>query len=146
MPASDRRDDKPPPFSNWKDAWEWEAAQARQSYEGMPEDELITLVKQGRFDWYYTLWLGFRKNGTLKKSGPVLLDVLRRTPGSHLDVLRNHAAGALFHLLGYDDEPLPELRARVQWDHEGEDARQSALDELEAVLRERLRSRKKPHR
>ena len=55
-------------------------------------------------------------------------------------LVRYHCAGALFGLLGFPDEPLPELRQRVMWPRGDEAARQGAIDELEAGVRERLRT------
>jgi len=69
-----------------------------------------------------------------------LLEVLRRDSGESFMLIRYHCAAALFHLLGYPDDPLPELRQRVQWDDEGEPARQAAIDELEQLIHAQLAS------
>ena len=42
--------------------------------------------------------------------------------------------------MGEKESPMPELRKRVQWDHHGENARQAAIDELEAVIQEMLKA------
>jgi hypothetical protein len=64
--------------------------------------------------------------------------VLRRERGENLMLIRYHCAAALFHLQGYADDPIPQLRARAQWDHDGEEARQAAVDEVEALVGARL--------
>jgi hypothetical protein len=67
----------------------------------------------------------------------VLLAYLRRAAGPVYDLDHYHAAAALFTLLGFPDEPLPELRKRAQCDLElfgGEAGRQRVLNEVKRVL------------
>jgi hypothetical protein len=129
---------EPPEFTHWKDAWEWHAEQTRKALEQESEEALLRQIEAGYYDDYFTIWYALRKKGTLAKCAPVLLKVLRREMGEDNMLTRYHCATALFHLLGYPDEPIPELRARTQWNHHGEAARQQAIDELEALIRERL--------
>ena len=123
-----------PQFSNWKDAWEWHAAQTHQDYSSRSVAELLDLIRARQYDPYYSIWYALRETGSLAECAPVLLDVLRRESGEAMMLVRYHCAAALFFLLGYPDEPLPPLRERVQWDHQGEAARQAALDELAALV------------
>lgn len=127
-----------PHFDNWQDAWEWHAGQTHQALQAQPLETLLEWVQSGRYDLYYTIWDAVKSKGDLRLSAPVLIQVLRREVGEEMNLVRYHCAGALFHLLGYPDDPLPELRRRVQWAHQGEPARQQALDELEALVKERL--------
>ncbi len=129
---------EPPPITNWQDAWEWHAKQTAEAFDDLSEEALLHRIQARRYDGYYQIWYVLAEKGTLKTSGPVLLAVLRHEAGEAHDLLRYHCAAALFHLLGYPREPMPDLRKRVQWAHHGEDARQQALDELEALIHEHL--------
>jgi hypothetical protein len=130
---------EPPEFTNWKDAWEWHAGQAAQSYAEQSAEELLEMIRQRQYDPYYQIWYNLREVGTLAQCAPVLMDVLRRETGEAMMLVRYHCAAALFHLLGYRDEPIPKLRAKAQWDQNGEEARQQALDQVEIVIRKRLK-------
>lgn len=123
-----------PEFSHWKEAWEWHAGQTAKAFAAESEDTLLAAIQAGRYDHYYQIWYSLREMATLAKSAPILMEVLRREKGEEMMLIRYHCAAALFHLLGYPDEPIPPLRARVQWDHDGEPARQAALDELEQLI------------
>ena len=127
-----------PEFSNWKDAWEWHAAQTHQDYSRRSVAELLGLIRDRQYDPYYSIWYALRESGSLAECAPVLLDVLRRESGEAMMLVRYHCAAALFFLLGYPDKPLPPLRERVQWDHQGEAARQAAVNELSALVAQRL--------
>lgn len=127
-----------PHFDNWKDAWEWHAGQTHQALQEQPLEVLLEWVRAGRYDQYYTIWDAVKSKGDLAASAPVLIEVLRREAGDEMNLVRYHCAGALFHLLGYPDDPLHELRRGVQWAHQGEAARQQALDELETLVQGRL--------
>ena len=127
-----------PEFDNWKDAWDWHARQAALGFSTKSEDELLAKIQARAYDMHFQVWRALAACGTLEKSPPVLLEVLRREVGESRMLTRYHCARALFRLLGYPDEPMPELREQVQWDHEGEVARQAAIDRLEALIRERL--------
>ena len=129
---------EPPEFSHWKDAWEWHAGQAAQAYDEQTVEELLEMIRQRQYDPYYQIWYNLREKGTLATCAPVLLEVLRREAGEPMMLVRYHCAAALFHLLGHRDEPIPKLRARVQWDHQGEDARQQAILELERRIERKL--------
>ena len=52
---------------------------------------------------------------------------------------RYHCSAALFQILGMPDPASEnELRKRVQWDHQGEEARQEALLELREIIEAQL--------
>ena len=130
--------EEPPEFTNWKDAWEWHAVQAAEAYSQQSEAELLEMIRQRQYDPYYQIWYNLRDVGSLATCAPVLLRVLRQETGEAMMLVRYHCAAALFHLLGYRDEPIPKLRQRVQWDHDGEEARQASLTEVEKLVQKRL--------
>ena len=129
---------KIPEFSNWQDAWEWHAQQTQNDFAKLSEAKLLRKIQRRQYDPYYQIWYSLREMGSLANSAPVLLEVLRRESGEAQMLHRYHCAAALFHLLGYPDDPLPELRQRVQWDKQGEAARQEAIDELEQLIQTQL--------
>ena len=129
---------EPPQFSNWKDAWEWHATQEAEAYGQQTEAELLEQIRQRQYDPYYQIWYNLRQVGSLATCAPVLLKVLREETGENMMLVRYHCAAAIFHLLGYCDDPIPKFRARVQWDHNGEEARQEAINELEKLIQKRL--------
>lgn len=130
--------DGPPEFTNWQEAWEWHAMQTHRAYEEESLADLLRQIEARQYDGYYVIWDSIRQKGTLAECAPTLLEVLRRETDEHSDLIRYHCAGALFHLLGYPDDPIQPLRARVQWAHEGEEARQTAVAELAALIQTRL--------
>lgn len=123
-----------PEFTNWKDAWEWHAQQTQKSLAKESEAHLLERIQARQYDPYYQIWYNLREQSTLAHAAPILLTVLRQEVGADKMLIRYHCAAALFHWLGYPDDPIPALRARVQWDREGEPARQQAIDELEGVI------------
>ncbi len=125
-------------FSNWQEAWEWHAQQTQNEYAKLSEAKLLRKIQKRQYDPYYQIWYSLRQIGSLAASAPALLDVLRRESGETFMLIRYHCAAALFHLLGYPDDPLPEMRQRVQWDNNGEAARQAAIDELEQKIQNQL--------
>jgi hypothetical protein len=129
---------EPPEFTHWKDAWEWHASQTAASYDEMSGPHLLDLIRGRNYDSYYTIWYRLDGKTTLAEAAPVLLEVLRRESAENMDLVRYHCAAALFSLMGYDTEQISPLRARVQWAHAGEPARQEAIDELELEISERL--------
>lgn len=127
---------EPPEFSHWKEAWKWYASETERVYDRLSEAELLQRIEAGQYDGYYTIWYSLRRRGSLARSAPVLIEVLRREQGPDNDLIRYHCTAALFYLLGYPDEPIPALRARVQWSHHGEEARQAAIDEVEKMVQQ----------
>lgn len=125
---------EPPEFSNWQEAWEWHAQQTSNHFDEQSADELLAHLTAGNYDGYYTIWYRLREKASLAQAAPVLLDVLRREAGDAYSLIRYHCAAALFYLMGYADDEPPPLRIRVQWDHDGEPARQEAISELEQSL------------
>jgi len=91
---------------HWRERWEYEALQERETLQALDEDTLLDRV---------------------------------RHKSANLD--RYHCAGALFQILGMPDPASKsDLRPRVQWDYNGEDARQQALLELEQIILEKTRT------
>ena len=133
---------KIPEFSNWQDAWEWHAQQTQNDFAKLSEAKLLRKIQRRQYDPYYQIWYSLREMGSLATCAPVLLEVLRRESGEAQMLHRYHCAAALFHLLGYPDDPLPELRQQVQWDKQGEPARQEAIDELEQLIQTQLAGNK----
>lgn len=133
---------KIPEFSNWQEAWEWHAQQTQNDFAQMSEAKLLRKIQKRQYDPYYQIWYSLREMGSLATSAPVLLEVLRREGGEAHMLIRYHCAAALFYLLGFPDDPLPELRQRVQWDKQGESARQAAIDELDQLIQTQLAENK----
>jgi hypothetical protein len=131
----------PPEFTNWQEAWEWHAAQTAAAHDERSAAELLEMVRSGHYDGYYTVWDSIATKSTLAEAAPVLMEVLRRESDDHMDLVRYHCAAALFALLGHPKDDISPLRARVQWQHHGEAARQAALDELEQEIAEQLAHR-----
>lgn len=129
---------KPQKFSNWQDEYEWHAASTARSLSRLSEEQLLQRVRNRQFDHYFAVWQVLRKKGTLRNCAPVLLKVLREEVGKPNMLQRYHCAGALFALMGERENPLEDLRKRVQWDHAGEEARQAAIDSLEEIIQELL--------
>lgn len=120
---------------HWKERYEYEAGRVLERLNAVPEDELLQAVREDRADFYYAIWSAIAQTCTLRKAGPVLWDFLRRSPGEANMLNRYHCAAALFSLLGRPDpDSVDPLRRRVQWDHDGEEARQAALNELWTVI------------
>ena len=129
---------KRPEFSNWQEAWEWYAHQAKDAYAQESETELLERIQKRQYDPYYQIWYSLGELGSLASCAPTLLIALRRDSGEDNMLNRYHCASVIFHWLGYPEEPLPELRKRVQWDKEGEAARQEAIAELEQLIQAHL--------
>jgi hypothetical protein len=60
---------------------------------------------------------------------------------------RYHCSAALFEILGMPDRANENpLRKQVQWDHQGEEARQEALLTLRSIIEKRLNGEEEnPH-
>jgi len=129
---------KIPEFSNWQEAWEWHAQQTQNDLAKQSEAALLKKIQKRQYDPYYQIWYALRQSGSLENCAPVLLDVLRRESSEDNMLIRYHCAGTLFFWLGYPDDPLPELRKRVQWAYGDEAARQAAITELEQFIQARL--------
>ncbi|MBN1314491.1 MAG: hypothetical protein JXA42_03450 [Anaerolineales bacterium] len=131
MAASGQNKDK----LHWKERWELEAGLEYERLSLLPEHRLLDRIKQNRTDHYYQIWRAIGNKGTIKDAPMILWEYLQQHPGE-LDMLhRYHCAAALFKILGMPDPNCKnELRQKVQWDHEGENARQNALLELKGII------------
>lgn len=124
---------------HWRDRYEYEAQRQGKAYESFDEDRLIERIDRDLLDPYFAIWRAIGRKGTVKNSAMALWRYLQRSPGDAHMLNRYHCAAALFAILGMPDPASNSaLRKRVQWDHEGEAARQEALLELRGVIEARL--------
>jgi hypothetical protein len=124
---------------HWRDRYEYEASRQADALRNSDEQQLIARVEKNLLDPYFAVWRAIGKKGTLERSAMVLWRYLQRSPGKHNMLNRYHCAAALFAILGMPDPASDNsLRKRVQWDHEGEPARQEALLELREIIEARL--------
>ena len=123
---------------DWRERYEIEARKALDALAPLDEAELLRRVRAGNIDQYFAIWREIGRAGTVEQAAPVLWSFLADHPGKHWMLHRYHCAAALFRILELEDPGGGnELRKRVQWDHEGEEARQAALLELQALIDER---------
>jgi len=124
---------------HWRERYEYEAQRQAEAYADLDERRLIERIDKDLVDPYFAIWRAIGRKGTVEESALALWRYLQRSPGEAYMLNRYHCAAALFTILGRPD-PASEssLRKRVQWDHQGEAARQEALLELLAVIEARL--------
>ncbi len=127
-----------PQFSNWQEAWEYYAGRANKTFNQLPESELLELIKQRKFDLYYTIWDAIGNKGTIQNSSLVLYNVLVNENKKHDDLIRYHCAGALFKILGLENEE--ELRKHCQWDLGDRD---ESLKKLLKIINSLLKDQKR---
>lgn len=120
---------------HWRDRYEYEAKRQAEVFRNYDEQQLVERVDKNLLDPYFGVWRAISREGTVENSAMALWRYLQRSPGKQNMLNRYHCAAALFTILGMAD-PASEnsLRKRVQWDHEGEAARQEALLELKAII------------
>lgn len=120
---------------HWRERYEYEARRQADSFSKYDEQRLIDRIERNLLDPYFAIWREIGRKGTIDNSAMVLWRYLERSPGKHNMLNRYHCAAALFTILGMADPASDNpLRKRVQWDHEGEAARQEALLELKAII------------
>ena len=122
---------------HWRDRYEYEARRQANAFSKYDEQRLIDRIEKNLLDPYFAIWREIGRKGTIENSAMVLWRYLQRSPGKHNMLNRYHCTAALFRIMGMPD-PASEnpLRKRVQWDHQGEPARQEALLELKALIEE----------
>lgn len=123
-----------PEFDNWKDAWEYHAAESHRQQVEMGEDALIEQLIRGLTDGYFSSWSAIGDVGTVDKSAvPMFRFLLER----NMDYLnRYHCADALAKILGMrTDDPIFE---GIKFDHDGEHVRQGFLKQLWEIISKRL--------
>lgn len=122
---------------HWRERYEYEARRQSNAFSKYDEQRLIDRIERNLLDPYFAIWREIGRKGTIDNSAMVLWRYLQRNPGKHYMLNRYHCAAALFNIMGMPD-PASEnpLRKRVQWDHDGEPARQEALLELKAMIEE----------
>jgi hypothetical protein len=124
---------------HWRDRWEYEAGREAECMNRLTEGELLRRIERGKPGDYYSIWRAIGGKGSVQRAAMVLWRFLQANPGEEWTLHRYHCAAALFRVLGTPDPAVQnELRKRVQWDHEGEEARQEALVELRGVIEEKL--------
>ena len=124
---------------HWRDRWDMEARREARALQALPEGELLERIERGSLGHYYQVWHTIGAKGTISQSAMVLWAFLCRHPGEEYVLHRYHCAAALFQILGVPDPDCGyELRKRVQWDYDGEAARQDALLELKERIQEQL--------
>lgn len=122
---------------HWRDRYEYEAQRQSEAYKSFNEKQLIERIDRDLLDPYFAIWRAIGKKGMVENSAMALWRYLQRSPGDANMLNRYHCAAALFAILGMPDPASQNsLRKRVQWDHEGETARQEALLELKALIEE----------
>jgi hypothetical protein len=125
---------------HWRDRWEHEARLEAERMARLSERELLARIERGDLGLYYSIWRAIAAKGTVGDSAMVLWLFLQANPGEDRMLHRYHCAAALFKILGMPDPAVQsELRKRVQWDHEGEDARQAAMEELAVIIKRQVR-------
>jgi hypothetical protein len=133
----DRKSEEELRKMHWRDRYEYEAQQQGGVFDRYNEQQLIARIEKDLLDPYFSVWKAIAKKGTIENSAMVLWRYLQRSPGKHNMLNRYHCTAALFTILGIPDPASDNpLRKRVQWDHEGEPARQEALLELKALIEE----------
>ena len=129
--------DKEPTFSNWREAWNYYATQSETDYSQLTETELLEIIKDERWDMFYSNWEVIGKKGTMKNSALVLYEVLVNEDDDASDLVRYHCAGALFKILGIEEQE--ELREHCQWKL-GD--RKESLEELLKIIKNKLNQTK----
>ena len=120
-------------YREFRNDFEKESDKWSEKYEQMSELEILSLIENREWDLTYQIWHSIRKKGTIEKSTPVLMKVLRKRFTSFLN--RNHCAEALFSITKINDEVLKKRvigslqRFRLSVD------RKKALNELERRLK-----------
>jgi len=123
---------------HWREGYEYEAKRDAESLDRLSEEKILERIKNRKLGSYFGEWRAIGKKGTLWDSAMVLWDFLQGSPGDPYMLHRYHCSEALFKILGMDDPASEsELRRAVQWDHNGEEARQRALLTLKAIIEEK---------
>ncbi|MBX2840528.1 MAG: hypothetical protein KTR26_02055 [Flammeovirgaceae bacterium] len=91
-------------FAKFQEDFEKEGEKWSKKYDLMDEDQLLNLIKKGKWDLTYQIWFAIRIKGTVEKSAPVLLNVLLKRFTNFLH--RNHCADALSLLVKIKDDQL----------------------------------------
>lgn len=123
---------------HWRDRYTYEAHREAESLEDLTEKELVERIRRDWLGRYFAIWRAIGKKGTKDGSAMALWSFLKQNPGKARMLHRYHCADALFRVLGMADPASKnELRKKVQWDHQGEEARQEALLELKDIIEAR---------
>ncbi len=125
---------------HWRDRYEYESSQEYERLLELGEEALVSMVENDRLGLYFAIWRVLARKGTLTRAAMPLWEYLQRSPGKSNMLNRYHCAAALFKILGMPDPASEnELRKRVQWDHQGEEARQHALTELRKLIERKIK-------
>lgn len=85
---------------DWQEEYENAADKERQYYDELPVEHLLSLVSDGQYGNYNTIWHSLEERATLKQAAWVLFVVLN-TDEEYLT--RCNCAEALLYLLGRED-------------------------------------------
>ncbi|MDX1613275.1 MAG: hypothetical protein R3300_03135 [Candidatus Promineifilaceae bacterium] len=124
---------------HWRERYAYEARRKFEAQRRLSESQLVERIEGDNVDPYFATWRAIARKGTVENAAMALWRYLQRHGGKAKMLHRYHCAAALFQILGQADPASDNpLRRRVQWDHEGEEARQEALLELKALIAARL--------
>lgn len=124
---------------HWRDRWDYEAGREYEAFIKLSEEEMLDRIRNENLGHYFQIWRAIGVIGTFRNAAMVLWGFLQQHPGEFFVLHRYHCAAALFQIIGIPDPDCKhELHHQVQWDHEGEDARQQALQKLRAMVEENL--------
>ena len=122
---------------HWRDRYEYEAGQEFKTLDKLYERDLVEKIERNHLGKYFAIWRVIAQKGTVSHAAMPMWRYLQRSPGERNMHNRYHCAAALFQILGIAD-PASEsdLRKQVQWDSQGEEARQQALLRLRDIIEE----------
>jgi len=103
-----------PQIDNWKDAWEYNAAQTRDALLNYSEDQLLEVIADGRSDMYCQIWHAIREKGTREKAPAVLINYLSECSEEWMDLNRAHCLDSLMKILKIKNQNIiDDFYARV---------------------------------
>ncbi len=120
---------------DWRGRYEQQSAENIHFLLKLSEAQLLNRIRKRQFDPYFSIWRAIGKKGSLENAAPVLIKYLKEAKGKTNMLNRYNCAGALFSLMGEKDYSKDGLRAKVQWGHQGEEARQLAINHLEEKIK-----------
>ncbi len=120
-------------YREFRNDYEQESDKWSEKYEQMSELEILSLIEKREWDLTHQIWCSIRNKGTIEKSTPILMKVLRKRFTSFLT--RNHCAEALFSITKINDEILKKRVIGSLQRFQLSIDRKNALNELEKRLK-----------